>query len=86
MRDIATTTTGKVRVSRCCFEPGDDPALARTIRQAVEKVEGVTRVQVNVIEPAHVGSAGRNAHGAGRALPVMDQAPAAPARAPRRRR
>ena len=41
VRDIATTTSGKVRVS-LVFEAGDDPTLARTIRQALEKVEGVT--------------------------------------------
>ncbi len=49
VRDIATTTTGKVRVS-LLFEPGDDPQLALTIRQALEKVDGVTEATVNVIE------------------------------------
>src|SRR6476660_1897105 len=49
VRDIATTTTGKVRVS-LVFEPGDAPTLARTIRQALEKVDGVTEASVNVVE------------------------------------
>src|SRR5262245_59857279 len=38
VRDIAATTGGKVKVS-LVFEPGDDPTLARTIRQALEKVD-----------------------------------------------
>src|SRR6476660_8113719 len=49
VREIATTTSGKVRVS-LVFEQGDDPTLARTIRQSLENVEGVTEASVNVIE------------------------------------
>ena len=49
VRDVATTTTGKVRVS-LLFEAGDDPQLALTIRQALERVDGVTEATVNVIE------------------------------------
>lgn len=56
VRDIATTTSGKVRVS-LMFEAGDDPTLARTIRQALEKVEGVTEASVNVVEAAGRGLA-----------------------------
>jgi ATP-binding protein involved in chromosome partitioning len=51
VRDIAANTAGKVRVS-LVFEQGDDPTLARTIRQALEKVEGVTEASVNVIDAA----------------------------------
>jgi ATP-binding protein involved in chromosome partitioning len=51
VRDIATTTDGKVQVS-LMFEPGDDPTLARTIRQALEKVEGVKEASVNVVDAA----------------------------------
>src|SRR4051812_39828251 len=47
VRDIATTTTGKVRVT-LMFEAGDDPQLARTIRQTLEKDTGVTEATVNV--------------------------------------
>ena len=80
VRDIATTTTGKVRVS-LMFEPGDNPQLARTIRQALEKVEGVTEATVKVIEStgSRAASPPPGAAPSGRApLPVMT--PPAPAR------
>jgi ATP-binding protein involved in chromosome partitioning len=76
VRDIATTTTGKVRVS-LVFEPGDDPQLALTIRQALEAVDGVTEATVNVIDAP--GSRPAAPAAGGRApLPVMT--PPAPAR------
>jgi ATP-binding protein involved in chromosome partitioning len=84
VRDIATTTSGKVRVS-LIFEAGDDATLARTIRQALEKVEGVTEASVNVIEMSDRGSpaagpqsASRNPPSQRSPLPVMT--PPAPAR------
>ena len=49
VRDIAATTAGKVRVS-LMFEQGDDPTLARTIRQTLERIEGVTDASVNVVD------------------------------------
>ena len=75
VRDIAATTGGKVKVS-LVFESGDDPTLARTVRQAIEKVDGVTEASVNVIEKriADRGSqmADRNPQSATRnPLPVM---------------
>src|SRR5215213_2886832 len=76
VRDIATTTTGRVRLTLLLGE-GDDPALAREVRDAVERVEGVTDVELDVKSVAAPG-----ARAAGRALPVVDQAPAAPARPP----
>ena len=82
VRDIAATTAGKVRVS-LLFEQGDDPTLARTIRQSLEKVDGVTEASVNVIDAAATRSpqsAAGGSQSAGRApLPVMT--PPAPARA-----
>src|SRR6478672_791583 len=80
VRDIATTTTGKVRVS-LVFESGDDPTLARTIRQALEAVEGVTEASVNVVDAARGDRAGGGAAErpiARAPLPVMT--PPAPAR------
>ena len=74
IRDVATTTTGKVRLT-LTLQPGDDPALARLIRQTLENVEGVTDVQVEI------GSAASQKPPR-RGLPVMDQAPAAPQRVP----
>ena len=77
VRDIATTTTGRVRLTLLLGE-GDDPALAREVREAVERVQGVTDVELDV--KSATAPAARPA--AGRALPVVDQAPAAPARPP----
>jgi ATP-binding protein involved in chromosome partitioning len=90
VRDVATTTSGKVRLT-LLLAPGDDPALALAIRRAVEAVDGVTHVQVDVKEapplappvaspPEPQRKAPGAAGGGSRALPVMDQ-PAAPARA-----
>jgi len=78
VRDVATTTTGKVRLT-LLLAPGDDPSLARTVRQALEQTEGVTEVQVHVAD-ATAFEASRKA--ASRALPVMNQQPAAPQRVP----
>src|SRR5689334_14973888 len=80
VRDIAATTAGKVRVS-LVFEQGDDPTLARTIRQALEKVHGVTELSVNVIDGAGHARPGLPpgpASGSRNPLPVMT--PPAPAR------
>jgi ATP-binding protein involved in chromosome partitioning len=78
VRDIATTTDGKVRLT-LLLAAGDDPALARSIRQAVESVDGVAQVTVDVRDVAV--DAKRKA--ASRALPVMDaQRPAQQARVP----
>jgi ATP-binding protein involved in chromosome partitioning len=71
VRDIATASGGKARVS-LVFEPGDDPTLARTIRQALEKVEGVTEATVNVIDAAgKKGGETPSAAGSRQPLPVM---------------
>jgi ATP-binding protein involved in chromosome partitioning len=83
VRDIATTTTGKVRVS-LIFEAGDDPTLARIIRQALENVEGVTEASVNVVDAKQASRASepptsRASDTARAPLPVMT--PPAPARA-----
>jgi len=77
VRDIATTTTGRVKLT-LLLAPQDDPALAKEVRQAVAGVEGVTDIVVDVQAAAQTGPAARPS--AGRALPVIDQAPAAPAR------
>ena len=78
VRDIATTTTGRVRLT-LLLAAQDDPALAKQVRQAVEQVQGVTDVELDV--QAAAGPSGPAARrGGGRSLPVMDQKPAAPAR------
>jgi ATP-binding protein involved in chromosome partitioning len=72
VRDVGTTTSGKVRFT-LLVSPGDDPELARTIRKTVEGVEGVTLVTVDVADAAAFEA---NRKAASRSLPVMDQKPA----------
>jgi ATP-binding protein involved in chromosome partitioning len=77
VRDIGASTDGRVHLT-LLLTKDDDPALARTVRQAVSEVEGVSDVQLEV-KPVKLPEPPK-APGAGRKLPVMDQAPAAPAR------
>lgn len=80
VRDIATTTEGKVRLT-LLMTAQDDAAIARAVREAVVRTEGVTDVQVQIQDgsappkkPAGVPGANR----AARALPVMGQEPQSP--------
>src|SRR4051812_5091520 len=50
-RDVATTTDGKVRLT-LLLDAQDDATLVRDVRQAVERVEGVTDVRVDVKDPS----------------------------------
>lgn len=71
VRDIATTTDGRVRAT-LQLGAQDDPSLAREVRLAIQNVAGVTDLQLEVATgPKKPAS---------RSLPVMDQAPAAPPR------
>ncbi len=92
VRDIAATREGKVRVT-LLLGAQDDPTLARQVRQALESVDGVTDVRVDVKDAAEAASGGAPmsaaappngaaatpsaAKPAGRSLPVMGE-PAAP--------
>ena len=67
VRDIATTTEGRVRV-RLYLSPTDDPTIAREARQAVEAIDGVKDVRVEVEAPPE--------------LPTAAAPPAAPKRQP----
>ncbi len=82
VRDIAASRDGKVRVT-LLLGAQDDPTLARQVRQAIEKVEGVTDVRVDVKDAAEPSArAPAAATGAPRrALPTME-APAAPRATP----
>src|SRR5712671_25653 len=85
VRDIATTTDGKVRLS--LFLTADDNAtVVREVRQALQQVEGVTDVRVDVKDASQANSPARSAQqaaakpappkpGGSRALPVMGQEP-----------
>ena len=73
VRDVATTTSGKVRLT--LLLAADDPAtLVRDVRMALERIEGVTDVHVDVKDPAEAAAAAPKS----RALPVMDDRPAKP--------
>jgi ATP-binding protein involved in chromosome partitioning len=71
VRDIATTTDGRVRAT-LQLGAQDDPTLAREVRRAIQNVAGVTDIQLQVSTAP--------AKPAGRTLPVMDSAPSAPPR------
>ena len=84
VRDIATTTSGKVRLTML-LSPSDPATLVRDVRQAVEAVDGVTEARVDVKDASEanggVAHAPPPSHAPpARALPVI---PAAPAAAPR---
>ena len=80
VRDIATTTDGKVRLT-LLLAANDDATMARAVRQAVERVEGVAEVRVDVKDAAEFAAARAAATsapasgGKRAALPVMDAAP-----------
>ena len=72
VRDIATTTDGKVRLTML-IGANDDAALVRDVRQAIEAIPGVIDVRVDVRDPRQQYQEPTPAR---RALPVMDTAPA----------
>ena len=77
VKDVGTTLDGKVRLTMI-LGAGDDATLVRDVRQAVERVTGVTAVSIDVKDPRQSGPPPRQA--AARTLPVMDDRPAAAAR------
>jgi ATP-binding protein involved in chromosome partitioning len=92
VRDVATTTTGKVRLT-LLLSASDDATLVRDVRQAVEGVEGVTDVRVDVRDPSQASWAPAppgaapaapppRQPGHGRALPTLEQPRAAAPRTP----
>lgn len=88
VRDIATSTEGRVRLT-LILTAEDDATLARDVRQAIERVDGVTDVRVDVRDPSELPHQVAGAQATARpaapagappkraALPVMDQKPAA---------
>ncbi|HEX5829742.1 MAG TPA: Mrp/NBP35 family ATP-binding protein [Gemmatimonadaceae bacterium] len=78
VRDVATTRDGKVRLT-LLLDAADDAALVRDVRQALERLDGVTDVRVDVKDPAQAQASRPAAPAPTRMLPVMDtQAPSAP--------
>ncbi len=76
VRNVATTLDGKVNMT-VVLEPGVPAEIVRDVRQAVEGVEGVQGVTIDVQGAEAVPQGGAPK---ARALPVMDNRPAAPAR------
>ena len=76
--DVATTTDGKVRLS-VFLTADDDAAVVREIRQALQQVEGVTDIRVDVKDGSQSApeQPPRAQQSSSRALPVMGQAPGA---------
>jgi ATP-binding protein involved in chromosome partitioning len=84
VRDIGATPDGRVKAT-LLLTAQDDPTLAREVRDALQRVEGVIDVSLDVRsvtlpEPAVPTAPVVPAPRSGRALPVMDSAPAAPPR------
>jgi ATP-binding protein involved in chromosome partitioning len=84
VRDLATTVDGKVRLT-VLLTPRDDASIVRDIRQAIERVDGVVDVRIDVKDASERAASGatpppRSMSNAptggppsgGRALPVMD--------------
>ena len=67
IRDIATTTDGKVRLS-LFLTADDDATVVREVRQALQQIPGVTDVRVDVKDATQTKKPSR-------ALPVMGQEP-----------
>ena len=78
IRDIATTTAGKVRLT-ILLTPSDPATLVRDVREAIEQVNGVSEVRVDVKDASETnGRADAPPPSpAARSLPVMNTAPAA---------
>ncbi len=69
--DVRISQDGTVRLA-VALSAQDDPAIVRDVRQAVARVAGGNDVAIDIEDPA------QRAGGAQRALPVMDDRPAAP--------
>ena len=74
IRDIATTTDGKVRLS-LFLTPDDDATVVREVRQTLQQVPGVTDVRVDVKDASQASKPAPPApkSAASRTLPVIGQ-------------
>jgi ATP-binding protein involved in chromosome partitioning len=77
VRDVATTRDGKVRLT-VLLTAHDDATLVRDVRQALERVAGVTDVKIDVRDPRELERPAPRAASQARALPVVDDRPAQP--------
>src|SRR6267142_2230337 len=72
VRDIATTTDGKVRLS-LFLSADDDATVVREVRQSLQQIPGVTDVRVDVKDASQAGA--KQSHGAAKSAPVAAPAP-----------
>ncbi len=72
VRDIATTTDGKIRLT-FLLSPEDDAELVRETRRALEGIEGVADVRMDVKDASQAMAVPPVAAPRSRALPVMGQ-------------
>ncbi len=77
VRDIGVTLEGRVHLT-VLLGAGDDAEIVREVRRAVEGVDGVADVRVDVKDPSDGGRPSTRQAPAARALPVMDTRAAAP--------
>ena len=76
VRDIGVTLEGRVHLT-VLLGAGDDAEIVREVRRAVEGVDGVADVRVDVKDPSDGGRPASRQAPAARALPVMDTRAAA---------
>jgi ATP-binding protein involved in chromosome partitioning len=82
VRDIGTTTSGRVRLT-LLLSAADDATIARDVRQALERVDGVSEVRVDVADASAATRAPAGRGHVPRQLPVVEPArAAAPQRPP----
>ncbi len=81
VRDIATTTDGKIRLT-LLMSAADDATLVRDVRQALEKIEGARDVRVDVKDAAEASASSAPPPQKSRSLPVMGQDAPAPKNVP----
>ena len=81
VKNVGVTLDGKVRLT-IVLDAGDDATMVRDIRQAVERVSGVTAVTIDVKDSRETEPRPPKT-GAARTLPVMDARPADRDRSPR---
>jgi ATP-binding protein involved in chromosome partitioning len=74
IRDIGTTPDGKVSLT-LLMAAEDDATIAREVRAAVARTEGVTDVKVEIRDANAAQKPASGSNRAGRALPVMGQEP-----------
>jgi ATP-binding protein involved in chromosome partitioning len=84
VRDVATTPGGRVRLT-VLLAPNDPATLVRDVREAIQRLDGVADVRVDVKDLSEADGRAAPNHapppgGGARTLPVMN---AAPAQAPR---